>query len=461
MGLEFTQKQWPTLEQELIAAAGELGFVDLENFAEWLLSTSLSPEHTSVLASYLAVGKSSFFRGPNAFDILKRSILPKLIRQRNQTGHRRLKLWSAGCSTGEEAYSLAITLYESLPNIAEWDISILGTDFNMRALEHARRGRYSLQAFPAPPSTTVLRHFTLQGTQFELAPHIKEMVHFSCLNLLDECYPSVTNGTYDIDIALCRNVLIYLSRQARNRVFTQLSHSMKEGGWLLVGPSEAAYVPETHFRPVAFPQAFFFCKHHEGKTAWDTARKGLETAALDRSAELQWADFAKSHRRFVRERHLESSDSEQDRTSEQQQLTILDEELFSKKECDLLARVCLKEKRLEEALVWNEKTLSADNFNAGFHYVRAQILQQQQNFHEARIALRRSLYLDPQCVLANFDMGRLARQRGRLKESLKYFKNVLSLLQHYEPHEILPESDALQAQTLQNAVNAIMREKVS
>jgi chemotaxis protein methyltransferase CheR len=143
-------------------------------------------------------------------------------------------------------------------------------------------------------------------------------------------------------------------------------------------------------------------------------------------------------------------------------LSVLDAgEAFSKKTCDLLARACLRQKKLEEALVWNEKTLSADSCNARFHYLRAKILQRQQDLREANVSLRRSLYLDPHFVLANFEMGQLARQQGRFKEALKYFKNVLSLLQYYAPNDVLPESDGLRAQTLQNTVSALMRAKVS
>lgn len=454
MGLEFAQKQWPALESGLSAAAAELGFADLENFAEWLLNADLGPEQVSVLASHLAIGESSFFREPKTLDILKSELLPKLIRRRRQTGCRRLRLWSAGCSNGEEAYSLAIILYDLLPDIVQWDISVLGTDFNMRALEIARIGKYSSRAFRSSPSYVQRRHFTKEGGQFEVLPDIKAMLRFSYLNLLDELYPSVTNGTCDIDVILCRNVLMYFHPQYRARLIEGFSHCLNPGGWLIVGPSELRHVPLNSFRQIAFPQAFFFCK--EGSKEDTSATQKINNPDLPDPR----TTFGTLRQRQAYEKALTSYGGGNDAEVEKI-LGVLDEATLAEKTCDLLARACLRQKKFHEALVWNEKTLCGDNFNARFHYLRAKILQKQQDLHEANASLRRSLYLEPQFVLANFDMGLLARQQGRVKEASTYFKNVLALLQHYAPNAILPASDGLQAQTLQKTVAEIIRTKVS
>src|SRR5262245_56326354 len=146
MGLHFPDERRNDLERALADAAVELGFENARSCARWLLSSQVTKPQLDTLASHLTVRETYFFRDPRAFEALATQVLPELIEKRR--GHeQRLRLWSAACSTGEEAYSLAILLRQVLPDWENWRISVLGTDINRHSLRKAMRGVYGDWSF--------------------------------------------------------------------------------------------------------------------------------------------------------------------------------------------------------------------------------------------------------------------------------------------------------------------------
>ena len=151
MALHFPPSRSGDLETMALSASKEMGYADPEAFMAGLLSSPLSIERMEILACHLTVGESYFWREPQAFEALEGRILPSLIRSR-EGGERRLRIWCAGCSTGEEAYSIAIALRRAIPAIGDWKVRIIATDINSRALKKARAGIYGEWSFRnAPP----------------------------------------------------------------------------------------------------------------------------------------------------------------------------------------------------------------------------------------------------------------------------------------------------------------------
>src|SRR5262249_41291670 len=162
---------------------------------------------------------------------------PELIRQRHAAG-KQIRMWSAGCCTGEEPYSLAMTLSRLLPNPSNWNITILATDVNPRFLKTAAEGRYTNWSFRGSPES--LREQLFQrahGGASESSPAIKRMVSFAELNLAEDVYPTLMTNTNAMDVIFCRNVLMYFSREHATRVAARLHASLMEGGWLFTSPS--------------------------------------------------------------------------------------------------------------------------------------------------------------------------------------------------------------------------------
>ena len=159
MGLHFPQERWGDLANGLALAAGEHGLQDAEEYAQWLLSAALTRREIEALASHLTVGETYFFREKRSFEILEDEVIPELIRVHG-SGDLRLRIWSAGCCTGEEAYTVAMLLDKMIPNLFDWNVTILATDINPKFLESASRGIYGEWSFRASSSgdhRTVLR----------------------------------------------------------------------------------------------------------------------------------------------------------------------------------------------------------------------------------------------------------------------------------------------------------------
>ena len=163
------------------------------------------------MASYLTIGETYFFRVEPDFNALENHILPELIHLRKDTG-KYLRIWSAASSTGEEPYSLAILVRKLIPDIKDWNITILATDINTRSLAKAEKGIYGNWSFRNNPEWLKKIYFTpLLDERYQINRNIKDMVSFFYLNLARDTYPSLLNNTNGMDIIFCRNVLMYFT----------------------------------------------------------------------------------------------------------------------------------------------------------------------------------------------------------------------------------------------------------
>ncbi len=186
------------------------------------------------LINCITTNKTDFFRESKHFDFLREEVLPRF----DASGRTRMRLWSAGCSTGEEPYSIAITIFEHYRGAPPRDIKILATDIDTAVLDVARKGTYKASILEAVDRETSRRHF-LRGTGeneglYRVKDAVKSMVHFRRLNLLDAQYPM--NGPFDV--IFCRNVIIYFDKDTQRVLFDRFRRYIADDGYLFVGHSE-------------------------------------------------------------------------------------------------------------------------------------------------------------------------------------------------------------------------------
>lgn len=230
IGLHFSNRNRNELHQKMTAAMADFGFEDVGEFIEWLLSSMPTQKQIEILASHLTVGETYFLRERRAFEILEQSILPGLVDVRRRT-EKRLRFWSAGCSTGEEPYSIAILLDKLIPDLKSWNITILATDINTAALRKADEGIYSDWSFRDAPPFFKDKYFErVNGNRYLLLSDIRKMVTFSYLNLSEDVYPALQNNTNAMDVIFCRNVLMYFAPDHVKGAAERFYRSLVDGG---------------------------------------------------------------------------------------------------------------------------------------------------------------------------------------------------------------------------------------
>ena len=459
MGLHYPPQRWADLERSLRQMAPELGFADAEACMRYFLAVQPSREQIETLASHLTIGETYFFREPRSFEVLEKEILPPLIQARRQAG-RNLRIWSVACSTGEEAYSMAILLDQLIPDIAKWHITLMATDINPRSLRRAMDGVYSEWSFRGIDPDIRRRYFTQHNNRYEIAPHIKRMVTFAYHNLAEDQYPSVLNNTNAMDIIFCRNVLMYFSFDTGRRVVSNLHHSMVEDGWLVGAAVEGSSELFSPFVFSGFPGATIYRKLSPPVTALPITPLLLVPDPLtSMPVSAPAAEIVPSPLLPLPpvQPQPEKAMAVQDLYTEacalyidgrfQEAIALLQAhpaEVAADGRCmGLLARLFANEGRLGEAADWCQRAIAIDKLAPERHYLLAMIQQECGELREAAQSLKRALFLDPNFVLAHFALARLAITEGRLDEARRHYRNTAALLRGHDPEETLPESDGL------------------
>jgi chemotaxis protein methyltransferase CheR len=489
MGLCFPKERRRDLERGLNSATREFNFEDSEACVEWLLSSPLKRSHIEVLASHLTVGETYFFRDKKIFQLLEEIVLPELIHSRRENG-KHIRIWSAGCSTGEEPYSIAILLNRMIPDLRDWRITILATDINARFLQEAAEGLYGRWSFRDIEPRIKEKFFDKKDNRrLEVLSRIRKMVTFSYLNLAEDTYPSLNNNTNAMDIIFCRNVLMYFVPERAGKVVQNLHRCLLDGGCLIVSPSELSHHLFPQFAPLSSSGATIYRKesdssHAAGSFPCMPAKEPI--VPFEPSFEIV-TDFDNREKAEAGRMQLDPHETRDLQPAAhglpppmplpvdlyREALALYEagcymqamektEGLLSYYPSDvgamaLLARIHANSGRLVEALKWCEKSITADKLNAGSHYLIATIFLELGQTEAAILSLKRTLYLDPNFVLAYVALGNISRQCHRHRESEKHFENALSLLAIRNTEDILPESEGINVGRLTEIIENMLQ----
>jgi chemotaxis protein methyltransferase CheR len=253
-GLSVTDKD---LRSTVTSRMKELGFDDVGEYCRFLEADSdETKKEWKRLCQIITTGESFFFRDKGQFYLLRNTVLRDIIEANKD--RRTLRIWSAGCSTGEEPYSLAITAFELIPDIHLWDVAIIGTDINEDAIIKARRGLYSDWSFRMVAPDVISTYFKRRKALNELDERIARMVVFRQGNLIRDAYPDATAGICDMDLILCRNVFIYFQPDNISLALGKLSQTLRKGGYLITGHAELQAVELPGLVPVTYPQSVVY-----------------------------------------------------------------------------------------------------------------------------------------------------------------------------------------------------------
>lgn len=231
-GISLSEQKKSLLASRLSKRLRDLGLDTFSEYYEKVTVESSREEFTRML-DLISTNKTDFFREPKHFDFLRDRILPELAQL------KRVRIWSSASSTGEEPYTIAMTLYDGVQNPSQWDFKILASDLSTRVLAKAAAGTYDEERVRDVPEEIVKRHF-LRGRgesagMLKVKPHLADMIRFRRINLMDDQFPIKS----PLDLIFCRNVMIYFDRPTQEKLVNKFHRYLKPGGYLFIGHSES------------------------------------------------------------------------------------------------------------------------------------------------------------------------------------------------------------------------------
>jgi chemotaxis protein methyltransferase CheR len=382
------------------------------------------------LIANITVAETYFFREPAQFEAIRRLMLPAL--RRRVPNDDQIRIWSAGCASGEEAYSLAILMEtEGLAGKAR----ILATDISRAALARARAAEYGAWSLRDGSANTQYfsRQNSSQGDRFLLEHRFRERVEFKYLNLASTAYPSPITGTVDMDLIVCRNVLIYFDADAIRRVAVQMFDCLKPGGWLITGPSDPPLWEHAPYRTLVTSGGILYRRDPsvDGQIEITRSVPRPEAVVVPTPLPQRELDPPSSNPPQVQipvAAAMVGESGVYDFANEIRKRIV---EIRALADRGLAARA---ERKAAEAL-------QAFPLEPELHYLHAIALAELQRHDDAVTALRRVIYLDPSLAVAHFTLGSILSRNGAIAEARRTYQNALTLCLTRPEGEILALSD--------------------
>lgn len=255
-GIHFPDTKKYVLESRLSHRLGELEMDDFDQYLQFLSIGPYQTDEFQEMFNRITINETSFFRNEPQLDVLEKKVLPELIEARK--GVKRLRIWSAACSSGEEPYTLAILVHRTLGlRLQDWRVEIQGSDISEKVLEIAQAGKYTEYSMRTTPPLVRQRYFKQDGPYYQIDETIKSMVNFELHNLKDRA-SARRHGLWDLIV--CRNVLIYFDDEMKKQVLGMFAEQLAPDGALFIGHSETIRPGEAPFTAMPIPQGFCYRK---------------------------------------------------------------------------------------------------------------------------------------------------------------------------------------------------------
>jgi chemotaxis protein methyltransferase CheR len=441
-GLHFDRRNRKALERGIQRRMRVVAAPSVAAYLTYLQNSPQNRQEFKKLVALLTIGETSFFRFDPQFAALIAQVIPELIKH-NQTA-RRLRIWSAGCSTGEEVYSLAITLLQHFPQLADWDITILGTDISHQSLATARQGNYQERTLRHVPPGLLSKWFVKHGKGWIVAERIRSLTRFSLLNLQSETYPDPKNGTTECDLIFCRNVMIYFRPETVRAVVSRLRRALRPGGYLFLGHAETL---GTGFLD------FVRCQHHGGTYYRAGKEDKVESAVQSNKVQdenvniPQFILFEKVNENrilpdSIPEKFTENSgvivvDKVNNKTASQKNAASVIPPAGSTDQLLEQGSSLADQGRLDEAFALCQQILQADDLSSGGYFLRGLIHDQQGRSLAAIEDFQRVILLDLKAVMAHYHLAHAYRRVGRKSEALRSLQTTVRLLTKMGEEEII------------------------
>jgi len=430
-----------------------------------LLFSDRKEDEIRELLNLLTVNHTYFFRNEPQFNALKEHILPEIINRKLGQGLGKpvLRIWSAGCSTGEEPYTIAMIVAETIPDFKEWDIQILATDASTKALDEAVKGIYGLNSMRLTPEVYRDKYFKVtkinNTEKFKIDDGIRQMVKFGYFNLMDQEYPR------DYDVIFCRNVVIYFETETTIKVMQKIYESLNDQGYLLIGYSESLQFIADKFKMHDWQEAIYYRKDKIQKEDAFVALKqvseglGLEEIIeqLSRVEVEACSDgFKRDQRspRKIQEVLVEIVKCMHLKKYAQAIAYVNEAVALDKQNIEpyyLAAEIFMNQSKFSEAKHWLFAAVKINPLFPAAHYLLGCIDIEEGKFDQAKESLKKALYLDKDFSLAHFYLGNIYKKQDSVDSAIREYRNTLKGLSKNKLEDIIAHSGGFNVATLVSA----------
>jgi chemotaxis protein methyltransferase CheR len=438
-----------------------LGVDSANQYYNFLLFHPEGRAEIEELLSEITINETYFFRNSLHFSALKDHILTKHIKDREDGI---IRIWSAGCSTGEEPYSIAMVVMDLVNNHKDVKIEILGTDVDKSALEKARTGLYKRRALRCTEEPYISRYFNKNTDSFEVCDRLKNIVKFEYLNLMDTNYPKPSTGKWDI--IFCRNVFIYFDRKSVQRVADNFYDSLSDEGYLFIGHSETLDGISRRFYPVEIADTFIYVKdsipalevnslvitepttsqksktkNNLSRTIKNEKRSEIEKTRDNKTERVSKPVISIKHGQSNLEAIYEKASELFENGKDDEALTEIKTYIESRPQDakgHLLAGKIYADKGIyEHSVSAFEESIKLDPLLTEAHYLLGVIYQKLGEVEKAIDEFKKSAYIDQNCALTHFSLACLYQSKNMDRDALREYKNAVRILERFEEGQIV------------------------
>jgi len=419
------------------------------------------------LITLLTTGESYFFRDSGQFWLLENVLLPELIADQRQisrsAGNAKpsLRIWSAGCSTGEEPYSLAILLTQLIPDWENWNLFILGTDINHESISQAQQGLYSPWSFRMIEPERLPQYFQQRKNQWKVEEKYRRLVTFRVGNLARDRFPDLTGDLAHLDLIICRNVFVYFEYEVIGEILGKFAKTLRPGGYLMTAHAELHGQNLEQFTPKVFAQSVVYqCRDNSSVNIPVSPYQGYNLPSSfplpSSSGSATPPKFEPVKNNIPRHRYqpprYQSSTSSPDLTLKNSDISVLlqkAETLFNADRLDeslqtfqdivrlqprhfqayyLIAKIYANLGNYHQAERYCQQAISIDALSVQPYYIMAHIAEEKGELDRAKYWLKRILYLAPLSLSAYLELGAIYERESDLKRANKMRRTALYIL---------------------------------
>ncbi|MGM0568127.1 MAG: CheR family methyltransferase [Elusimicrobiota bacterium] len=375
------------------------------------------------LVSLITINKSSFFRDECQYRILRKDVLPEIVNSklRRSVSNPYVSIWSAGCSTGEEPYSIAIEMLDRFRFLKkQWEIEILGTDVDKTVLKKAMKAEYAEKRLAGVSDKRKKKYFERNGDLYRLKDEVRSLCSFDYQNLMEEPYPHSYFGKWDI--IFCKNVFIYFDKEDMRKVIERFSDVLNEDGFLFLGHSESLYLISNDFLPVQFEDAFLYKKKKITQEPAvcekpDLPEKPQEKLKVIKKEKEKENEFNLAYEKYKNEYYDEACCCIEKHIKENDSKDL--------KSFLLAAKIYFEKNDPGRALSYALKAVRKSELNPEAYLIIGAINKNLMLIDEAEKYLRKALFLKPDFGLASFKLAHLFEETQQIDKAIQEYRNTI------------------------------------